>query len=105
MLGLLSQSRFEAEAKLAALNKAQAVIEFNLDGSIITANENFLRTVGYTLADIQGKHHSMFVEPAFRETAAYAEFWRRLKKLWDGGEVRHHRRVNNLMDKSHGAHR
>jgi methyl-accepting chemotaxis protein len=58
MLGLLSQSRFETEAKLAALNKAQAVIEFNLDGSIITANENFLRTVGYTLADIQGKHHS-----------------------------------------------
>jgi methyl-accepting chemotaxis protein len=79
MLGLLTQSRFETEAKLAALNKAQAVIEFNLDGSIITANENFLRTVGYTLADIQGKHHSMFVEPAFRETAAYAEFWRRLK--------------------------
>jgi methyl-accepting chemotaxis protein len=79
MLGLLSQSQFEVKAKLEALNKAQAVIEFNLDGSIITANENFLRTVGYSLPEIQGKHHSMFVESAFRETAAYAEFWRRLK--------------------------
>jgi len=79
MLGLLSQSQFEVKAKLESLNKAQAVIEFNLDGSIITANENFLRTVGYSLPEIQGKHHSMFVESAFRETAAYAEFWRRLK--------------------------
>jgi methyl-accepting chemotaxis protein len=79
MLGLLSQSQFEVKAKLEALNKAQAVIEFSLDGSIITANENFLRTVGYSLPEIQGKHHSMFVESAFRETAAYAEFWRRLK--------------------------
>ncbi|QRM27584.1 PAS domain-containing protein [Microvirga sp. VF16] len=79
MLGLLSQSQFEIKAKLEALNRVQAVIEFNLDGTIITANENFLRTVGYSLPEIQGKHHSMFVEPAFRETAAYAEFWRRLK--------------------------
>jgi methyl-accepting chemotaxis protein len=79
MLGLLSQSQLEVKAKLEALDKAQAVIEFNLDGSIITANENFLRTVGYSLPEIQGKHHSMFVESAFRETAAYAEFWRRLK--------------------------
>jgi methyl-accepting chemotaxis protein len=79
MLGLLSQSQLEVKAKLEALDKAQAVIEFNLDGSIIAANENFLRTVGYSLPEIQGKHHSMFVESAFRETAAYAEFWRRLK--------------------------
>ncbi|MPR09140.1 methyl-accepting chemotaxis protein [Microvirga tunisiensis] len=79
MLGLLSRSQFEIKAKLEAIDRAQAVIEFNLDGSIITANENFLRTVGYSLPEIQGKHHSMFVESAFRETAAYAEFWRRLK--------------------------
>ncbi|MFL5131469.1 MAG: PAS domain S-box protein [Microvirga sp.] len=79
MLGLLSRSQFEIKAKLEAIDRAQAVIEFNLDGSIITANENFLRTVGYSLSEIQGKHHSMFVESAFRETAAYAEFWRRLK--------------------------
>src|SRR5215212_6576005 len=79
MLGLLSRSQFEIKAKLEAIDRAQAVIEFNLGGSIITANENFLRTVGYSLPEIQGKRHSMFVEAAFRETAAYAEFWRRLK--------------------------
>ena len=46
-------------------SRSQAVIEFKLDGTIITANENFLKTLGYTLAEIQGKHHSMFVEPAY----------------------------------------
>ena len=45
------------------------MIEFNLDGTIVTANENFLKTMGYTLGEVQGKHHSMFVEPAEREAA------------------------------------
>ena len=50
-----------------ALGRSQAVIEFNLDGTIITANDNFLKTLGYTLGEIQGKHHSMFVVPSERD--------------------------------------
>ncbi len=68
----------ELHAKLDALSKSQAVIEFNLDGTIITANENFLSVLGYTLDEIRGKHHSMFVEPAYKDSAAYREFWESL---------------------------
>ena len=57
-------SSMEDAGKIAAISRAQAVIEFEMDGTIITANENFLGAMGYTLAEIQGKHHSMFVEPA-----------------------------------------
>jgi methyl-accepting chemotaxis protein len=70
----------ELHAKLDALSKSQAVIEFNLDGTIVTANENFLKALGYTLAEIQGKHHSMFVEPAYKESAEYRAFWEKLGK-------------------------
>jgi methyl-accepting chemotaxis protein len=68
----------EDAGKISAIGRAQAVIEFNLDGTIITANENFLATVGYRLEEIQGKHHQMFVSPAERDSAAYREFWARL---------------------------
>jgi methyl-accepting chemotaxis protein len=79
MLGLLRRTRTETEAKLAALDRSNAVIEFNLDGIILTANENFLRTTGYRLQDIQGRHHSLFVDPAHRNSRDYLEFWQRLK--------------------------
>ena len=65
---------------IAAIGRTQAVIEFNLDGTIITANENFLKAVGYSLPEIQGKHHSMFVEPATRDSAAYRDFWASLSR-------------------------
>src|SRR3954464_4568762 len=68
----------EDAGKISAIGRAQAVIEFNLDGTIITANENFLATVGYRLEEIQGKHHQMFVAPAERDSAAYREFWAKL---------------------------
>jgi len=68
----------EADGMVAAINRAQAVIEFNMDGTIITANENFLAAVGYSLAEIQGRHHSMFVEAKDKDSAAYREFWARL---------------------------
>ena len=68
----------EDAGKISAIGRAQAVIEFNLDGTIITANENFLATVGYKLEEIQGKHHQMFVAPAERDSAAYREFWAKL---------------------------
>jgi methyl-accepting chemotaxis protein len=66
--------------KISAINRAQAMIEFNLDGTIVTANENFLKTLGYTLGEIQGKHHSMFVEQAEKDSAAYREFWAALNR-------------------------
>jgi methyl-accepting chemotaxis protein len=66
--------------KMAAVNRAQAVIEFNLDGTIITANENFLSAMGYSLSEIQGKHHSIFVPPGERNSAAYSEFWAALNR-------------------------
>ncbi len=64
----------------AAVSRSQAVIEFNLDGTIITANENFLNALGYTLDEIQGKRHSIFVSPAERDSAAYREFWAALNR-------------------------
>jgi len=70
----------EDAGKIAAIGRAQAVIEFNLDGTIITANDNFLSSLGYSLAEIQGKHHSMFVAPSERDGRAYREFWEALNR-------------------------
>src|SRR5262245_1953655 len=67
-------------ATLSAVKKSQAVIEFNLDGTVITANGNFLKALGYTLSEIKGRHHSMFVDPADRDTPAYRAFWERLRR-------------------------
>jgi methyl-accepting chemotaxis protein len=68
----------DLRAQFAAINRAQAIIEFTLDGKILTANENFLNTMGYTLAEIQGQHHSMFVTPEYRASAEYKAFWAKL---------------------------
>lgn len=75
MLFSSSKHVHDLEAKLAALDKSQAVIEFNLDGTIVTANENFLNVLGYRLDEIQGKHHSLFVEPSYRDSSDYRKFW------------------------------
>jgi methyl-accepting chemotaxis protein len=61
-----------------ALQRSQAVIEFALDGKILNANKNFLDTLGYTLEEIRGQHHSMFVEPAYRQSGDYRAFWEKL---------------------------
>jgi len=66
--------------KITAISRAQAVIEFNLDGTIITANDIFLKVLGYTLSEIAGKHHSMFVARSERESATYREFWASLNR-------------------------
>ena len=70
----------EDAGKIAAISRAQAVIEFNMDGTIVTANDNFLSAMGYSLAEVQGKHHSMFVTPADRDSGAYREFWATLNR-------------------------
>jgi methyl-accepting chemotaxis protein len=65
----------EDKGKLAALSRAQAVIEFTPEGEIITANENFLATLGYSLGEIVGKHHAMFCEVEYTRTPGYKAFW------------------------------
>lgn len=70
----------DLEGQITAIGKSQAVIEFNMDGTIIRANDNFLKTLGYDLVEVQGKHHRMFVEPAERESAAYQQFWAALNR-------------------------
>ncbi|MEK7801924.1 MAG: PAS domain-containing methyl-accepting chemotaxis protein [Pseudomonadota bacterium] len=67
-------------SQIAAINKAQAVIEFNLDGTIRHANENFLKTLGYRLDEVKGQHHNMFVEPSYKNSNEYREFWAKLNR-------------------------
>ncbi|MDR3464304.1 MAG: PAS domain-containing methyl-accepting chemotaxis protein [Xanthobacteraceae bacterium] len=76
----LRLQNWEYAAKVSAIGRAQAVIEFAMDGTILTANENFLHALGYSMPEIQGKHHSLFVEPATRDSAAYREFWAKLNR-------------------------
>jgi methyl-accepting chemotaxis protein len=75
--------------QLDAINKAQAVIEFTLDGKIIHANENFLHTLGYVASEIVGQHHSMFVEPSYRQSTEYRLFWDKLARgEFDAGQYK-----------------
>jgi methyl-accepting chemotaxis protein len=67
-------------AQIAALSKAFAVIEFDLEGNILTANENFCKTLGYTLEEIQGKHHRIFVDPDYASKPEYSAFWEKLRR-------------------------
>ena len=95
--------------KIEAINRAQAVIEFSLDGTILTANANFLNAVGYTLDEIRGQHHRMFVDPVERESPAYRGFWESLrrgeyqaaeyKRCGEGGrEIWLHATYNPILD-------
>lgn len=68
----------EDAGKLDALSRAQAIIEFTPAGEILTANENFLTTLGYQLSEIQGKHHQMFCEQSYSSSESYRQFWARL---------------------------
>jgi methyl-accepting chemotaxis protein len=77
----ITESRLHAldtDAKIDAISRAQATIEFNTDGTIITANENFLSTLGYSLDEIVGRHHRLFVDANHAASADYAKFWERL---------------------------
>ncbi|OCW55824.1 methyl-accepting chemotaxis protein [Hoeflea olei] len=75
-----AQTRKSAEDRgnMAAVHRAQAVIEFDLDGSIIKANENFLQTMGYSADEIVGKHHRMFCEASYAQSRDYQDLWRKL---------------------------
>jgi methyl-accepting chemotaxis protein len=79
----------EYDGKIQAISKAQAMIEFNLDGSILFANDNFLTTVGYSLDEIKGKHHRMFCDPTYAKSLEYKEFWNKLNHgEFDAGEYK-----------------
>ncbi len=66
--------------QIAAVGKSQAVIQFQMDGTVLDANDNFLKALGYTLDEIKGRHHSMFVEESYRASPAYKEFWAKLNR-------------------------
>lgn len=68
--------------RLRAIDQSQAIIEFETDGSVVEANDNFLKAMGYERAEIIGKHHRMFCDPSYAATEEYARFWERLR----GGE-------------------
>jgi methyl-accepting chemotaxis protein len=68
----------EYEGMIRAIERAQAVIEFELDGTVIRANENFLRIFGYQLDEVVGKHHRMFCHPGYAESPEYTQFWQKL---------------------------
>nr|WP_314528329.1 PAS domain-containing methyl-accepting chemotaxis protein [uncultured Brevundimonas sp.] len=68
----------DLDGKMAAIGRSQAVIEFNMDGAIIDANQNFLTTMGYTLEEIRGAHHRQFMDPAEAAAPDYSAFWREL---------------------------
>ena len=70
----------DLRGQLAAIGKSQAVIEFKMDGTIITANDNFLGALGYSLEEIKGRHHGMFVEESYRHSPEYKEFWAKLNR-------------------------
>jgi len=69
-----------ASARLKALHRSLAIIEFRMDGTVLTANENFLKAMGFQLNEIVGQHHSLFVEPSYRDSPDYRQFWERLNR-------------------------
>ena len=76
--GIENSPNRDTTAKMIAIDKSLATIEFTPDGKIITANANFLNAVGYQLQDIQGQHHSIFVDEKTKKSDVYRQFWARL---------------------------
>lgn len=80
MMQLMSKFQSDAGAIWKALQKSNATIEFKPDGTILTANENFLKAMGYGLEEIRGKRHSMFVDPDYAASPEYTAFWEALRR-------------------------
>ena len=73
------RAAFDAQGKIAAADRAQAMVEFDVDGRILTANRNFLTLTGYDLAEVVGRHHRMFLRPVDANSSDYARFWQNLR--------------------------
>lgn len=84
---LFKARKAEFEGTVNAINRAMAVVEFDLQGCVLAANENFLALVGYTLAEVQGQKHALFCCPRDVQSPAYTDFWARLVRgEMDSGE-------------------
>lgn len=90
--------KIENEGKVNAINLSMAIIEFTTDGTIINANDNFLKTTGYNLSDIIGKKHKIFCEQKYTNTKEYTDFWLNLKKgIFSNGKFkRFHKNGNEI---------
>ncbi|OZA84701.1 MAG: hypothetical protein B7X76_06305, partial [Azorhizobium sp. 39-67-5] len=108
---MFAVGRGNAQSILDAIENSQAMIEFSIDGKILRANANFLKVIGYSESEIVGKHHSMFVDPAYVATPHYREFWAALgrgefqatefKRLAKGGrEIWLQASYNPVLDRS-----
>jgi methyl-accepting chemotaxis protein len=110
---ITTKQRLELDfaGQIDAIHKSQAVIEFEMDGTAITANDNFLRVMGYALDEVKGRHHGMFVDESTRSGSDYREFWARLnrgeyqageyKRMGKGGkEVWIQATYNPILDKA-----
>ncbi len=83
------QRAADYEGQVKAIDKSQAIIEFDLDGVIRNANENFLRTVGYSIDEVRGKHHRIFVDATYAQSPEYRAFWEKLGRgIYDAGEYK-----------------
>jgi len=111
-----AKQNLENAALLAAISRSQAKIEFQLDGTIIHANDNFLKTLGYSLDEIVGRHHGMFADDTYRNSSEYREFWAKLnrgefvagefKRLGKGGkEIWIQASYNPILDASGRAYK
>lgn len=77
-ISAIKEAVSNAQGQLAAIRKSQAVIEFDLSGKVLDANDNFLSALGYSLVEIKGQHHSIFVKPSERGSEGYGRFWEKL---------------------------
>src|SRR5215475_3331336 len=83
------RSKRANQGLVSAIDRVQAVIEFTLDGKILNANENFLKAMGYTLEEVKGQHHSIFVDPSYRSSPEYRAFWEKLGRgEYDTGQYK-----------------
>ena len=79
----------EFEGKISAIDKSQGTIEFSMDGTIITSNENFLNVLGYSLDEVKGKHHRIFCDESYTNSPEYKKFWEKLNRgEFDSGEYK-----------------
>ncbi|MFD1121264.1 methyl-accepting chemotaxis protein [Methylophilus flavus] len=91
------QLELDYQGKVKAIAKVQAVIEFDLSGNVLTANQNFLSATGYSLEEVVGKHHSIFVSERHKASPEYKEFWAKLNR-GEPDENVYHRYGKNQKD-------
>ena len=80
MVGMTDTKAYESQAIINALNRSQAMVELSIEGIILDANDNFLDAMGYSIDEVKGKHHSMFLFPEDRESKEYLDFWDKLRR-------------------------